>query len=192
MTQVETAPKPRRNVELVLIVLALSVGIGASALVSINSKVGLDSDFWFQSSLLAVAALAFHVVLRLRAQYADPVILPIVVALNGLGLALIHRMDGPGDDTGNNQLRWTLIAMAVSIAVIWFLKDHRVLRRFTYISLAVSALLLLMPLIPGISAGEILGARVWIRLGPMTFSPVKSPRSPWLYSSQGIFRPTGT
>jgi hypothetical protein len=163
--QTDLSPKPRRNVELVLIVLALAVGIGASALVSINSEVGLDRDFWFQSSLLAVAAFAFHVVLRLRAKYADPVILPIVVALNGLGLALIHRMDGPTDDTGNNQLRWTLIAMAVSIAVIWFLKDHRVLRRFTYISLAASAFLLLLPLIPGISAGEILGAgcgSVWV------------------------------
>ncbi|BAS06652.1 uncharacterized FtsW-like protein [Arthrobacter sp. Hiyo4] len=61
--------------------------------------------------------------------------------------------------------------MAVAIGVIWFLKDHRVLRRFTYISLAVSALLLILPLVPGISAGEILGARVWIRVGPMTFQP---------------------
>ncbi|MFP3580940.1 FtsW/RodA/SpoVE family cell cycle protein [Arthrobacter sp. fls2-241-R2A-200] len=167
----ETAPKPRRNVELALLVLALSVGIGASALVSINSTNGLNGDFWFQSSLLAAAAFAFHLVLRLRAKYADPVILPIVIALNGLGLALIHRMDAPGEDTGNNQLRWTLLAMAVSVAVIWFLKDHRVLRRFTYISLAASALLLILPLVPGISAGDVLGASVWIRLGPMTFQP---------------------
>lgn len=167
----ETAPKPRRNVELALLVLALSVGIGASALVSINSTNGLNGDFWFQSSLLAVAAFAFHLVLRIRAKYADPVILPIVIALNGLGLALIHRMDAPGEDTGNNQLRWTLLAMAVSVAVIWFLKDHRVLRRFTFISLAASALLLILPLVPGISAGDVLGASVWIRVGSMTFQP---------------------
>ena len=101
----------------------------------VDQEKAFDTDFWFQSSLLAVAALVFHVVLRIRAKYADPVILPLVVALNGLGLAMIHRLDGPGDDTGNNQLRWTLIAMAVAIAVIWFLKDHRILRRFTYISL---------------------------------------------------------
>lgn len=171
MTIAETMPKPRRNVELLLLVLALSVSIGANALISVDGQTALDTDFWFQSSLLAVAALVFHVVLRFRAKYADPVILPIVVALNGLGLAMIHRLDAPGEDTGNNQLRWTLIAMAVAIAVIWFLKDHRVLRRFTYISLAASALLLILPLVPGISAGEILGARVWIRLGPMTFQP---------------------
>ncbi|SDJ00947.1 FtsW/RodA/SpoVE family cell cycle protein [Arthrobacter cupressi] len=171
MIQPDAAPKPRRNVELALLVLALAVGIGASAMVDLNSETPFDNDFWFQSSLLAVAAFAFHIVLRLRAKYADPAILPIVVALNGLGLALIHRMDGPGDDTGNNQLRWTLIAVAVAITVIWFLKDHRILRRFTFISLAASAILLVLPLIPFISAGEVLGARVWIRLGPMTFQP---------------------
>lgn len=171
MSQLTTTPKPRRNVELVLLLLALAVGIGANMLVGVDQEKAFDSDFWFQSSLLAVAALVFHGVLRFRAKYADPVILPLVVALNGIGLAMIHRLDAPGEDTGNNQLRWTLIAMAVAITVIWFLKDHRILRRFTFISLAASALLLILPLVPGISAGEILGARVWIRLGPMTFQP---------------------
>ncbi len=171
MTQIESTPKPRRNVELVLLILALGVGIGANALVGVDREKAFDTDFWFQSGLLTAAALAFHLVLRIRAKYADPVILPLVVALNGLGLAMIHRLDRVGEDTGNNQLRWTLVAMAVAIAVIWFLKDHRILRRFTYISLAVSAVLLILPLVPGISAGEILGAKVWIRIGSMTFQP---------------------
>jgi cell division protein FtsW (lipid II flippase) len=171
MIQTDATPKPRRNVELALLLLALTVGIGANALIGIDGEKSFDDDFWFQSSLLTLAALAFHIVLRIRAKYADPVILPIVVALNALGLAMIHRLDPVDGDTGNNQLRWTLIAVAVSIAVIWFLRDHRILRRFTYISLAVSALLLILPLVPGISAGEILGASVWIRLGPMTFQP---------------------
>ncbi|BAS06653.1 uncharacterized FtsW-like protein [Arthrobacter sp. Hiyo4] len=96
MSQLSTIPKPRRNVELLLLILALSVGIGASMLVGVDQAKAFDSDFWFQSSLLAVAALVFHMVLRIRAKYADPVILPLVVALNGLGLAMIHRLDAPG------------------------------------------------------------------------------------------------
>ena len=171
MTPIDPTPKPRRNVELVLLILALLVGIGANALVGVDRQKAFDTDFWFQSGLLTAAALAFHLVLRFRAKYADPVILPLVIALNGLGLAMIHRLDRVGEDTGNNQLRWTLVAMAVAIAVVFFLKDHRLLRRFTYISLAASAVLLVLPLVPGISAGEVLGASVWIKLGSMTFQP---------------------
>jgi len=163
--------KPRRNIELVLLVLALLVGIGASVMVGINNPDSFNKDFWFQSILLVVASLAVHMTLRFRAKYADPFILPIVVALNGLGLAMIHRLDGPKSDVGNTQLRWTLIAVVCTIVLIWFLKDHRRLRRFTYISLAASAVLLVLPLVPGLSAGEINGANLWIKLGPFTFQP---------------------
>ena len=100
VTPIDPTPRPRRNVELVLLVLALAVGIGANALVGVDQQKAFDTDFWFQSSLLAAAALAFHIVLRFRAKYADPVILPLVVALNGLGLAMIHRLDRVGEDTG--------------------------------------------------------------------------------------------
>ena len=171
MSQTDTAPKPRRNVELVLIVLALAVGIGASALVSINSESGLDNDFWFQSSLLAVAAFAFHVVLRLRAKYADPVILPITVALNSLGLAMIHRIDlAKGTSQSSRQLMWTAIAILVAALVLWAVKDHRILRRFTYIALLASIVLLLLPLIPFLGA-TINGARIWIHVGPFSLQP---------------------
>ena len=34
-----------------------------------------------------------HLVIRRVAPYADPVLLPIAVLLNGLGLVMIHRLD---------------------------------------------------------------------------------------------------
>ncbi|WP_249336153.1 FtsW/RodA/SpoVE family cell cycle protein [Sinomonas gamaensis] len=170
MSAVE-AVRPRRNIELVLLILALLVGCGANAMTAINEGAALSNDFWMESGILAAASLALHISLRFRAKYADPVILPIVVTLNGLGLAMIHRLDTPDTDYGNAQARWTVIGMALAAVVIWVLKDHRTLRRFTYISLILSAVLLVLPLVPGVTAGDINGAQVWIKFGSATFQP---------------------
>lgn len=172
MSQVLTVPKPRRNTELILLIFALIIAIGAYALVDINLERPLDADFYFQASVLTVLALAVHITLRLRAKYADPVILPIVIALNGIGLAMIHRIDiATDDDAGQRQWMWTTVAVVAAIAVIWFLRDHRILRRFTYISLAASVILLILPLVPGVSGGDINGASVWIKIGSASFQP---------------------
>ncbi|WP_427015910.1 FtsW/RodA/SpoVE family cell cycle protein [Pseudarthrobacter sp. P1] len=172
MSQLATVAKPRRNTELVLLLLALMVAVFANALVNINLGRSFDADFFSQAAILAVLSLAVHVSLRFRAKYADPVILPLVVALNGIGLAVIHRLDIANDDSaGPRQWLWTTVAVVAAVLVIWFLKDHRVLRRYTYLSLMASVVLLIMPLVPGLSAGDVNGASVWIKLGPYTFQP---------------------
>ncbi|WP_211882867.1 FtsW/RodA/SpoVE family cell cycle protein [Pseudarthrobacter albicanus] len=172
MSQQLDVAKPRRNVEALLLLVALFIGTGASAMVSLDRNEALGTGFWFQAGTLTGLAVVFHVVLRVRASYADPVILPIVVALNGIGIAMIQSLDAAtGTDAGANQLKWTAVSVLIAAAVLWFLKDHRMLRRYTFIALAVSALLLILPLVPGVSAGDINGANVWIRLGPLQFQP---------------------
>ena len=172
MSQLLTVAKPRRNTELILLVLALGLSVLANALVNLTLGREFDNDFYTQIAILAGLSLAFHTVLRLRAKHADPVILPVVVALNGLGLAMIHRLDiSSGDTAATRQWMWTSLAVVAAISVIWLLRDHRVLRRYTYISLLVSVVLLILPLVPGISAGNVNGATVWISLGPFTFQP---------------------
>ncbi|MEW1980315.1 FtsW/RodA/SpoVE family cell cycle protein [Citricoccus sp. NPDC079358] len=171
MSQVSSTPRPRRNTELVLLVLGLCIGTGASLLAGIGMDREITSDYWVQAAVLAIMSLVFHLVLRLRARYADPYILPIVVTLNGLGIAMIHRIDvAEGDDAASRQLMWTVVAMGVAIALLWLLKDHRVLRRWPYLFLAASGILLLLPLIPGLGM-EINGARIWINLGVGSFQP---------------------
>ncbi|MFC7401534.1 FtsW/RodA/SpoVE family cell cycle protein [Citricoccus sp. GCM10030269] len=171
MSQVTSLPRPRRNIELVLLLLGLCIGIGASFLGAIGMDRPITSEYWVQGAVLAIISLVFHLVLRLKARYADPYILPIVVTLNGLGIAMIHRIDlAEGDDAANQQLLWTVLAMGVSIALLWLLKDHRILRRWPYLFLFASGILLILPLIPGLGV-VINGARIWINLGIGSFQP---------------------
>lgn len=171
MSQLLTVAKPRRNTELLLLVLALGLSAMANALVNINLGRTFDNDFYTQIAILAGLSIAFHVVLRIRAKYADPVILPVVVALNGIGLAVIHRLDiTSGLKDAPRQWMWTSLAVVAAITVIWLLRDHRILRRYTYISLLASIVLLILPLVPGIGWSAY-GASVWIKLGPFSFQP---------------------
>lgn len=171
MTEVQTASVPRRNLELLLVLLALCVGGAAFYLVG-SSTDGVDNtDFYVQISILSALALTVHVLLRIFAKYADPVILPITVALNSLGLAMIHRIDlAKGTSQSARQLLWTAIAIVIACVVLWAIKDHRILRRFTYIALLASVFLLLLPMIPNLGV-TINGARIWIRIGIFSMQP---------------------
>ena len=83
----------RRGAELFLLILALAVGIGAYAAVGLGVEGEIPADLFAYGGWLAALIIAAHIVVRFTAPYADPVLLPIVAALNGLGLAVIHRLD---------------------------------------------------------------------------------------------------
>ena len=115
MTEVQTAPVPRRNLELLLLLLALCVGGAAFFLVGTATEDNDSKNFLIQMGIMGALALIIHVLLRIFAKYADPVILPITVALNSLGLAMIHRIDlAKGTSQSSRQLMWTAIAILVA------------------------------------------------------------------------------
>jgi len=161
----------RRGAELFLLVLALMVGIGAYAAVGIGVEETVPVDIVAYGGWLAVLAVGCHLVVRMRAPYADPVLLPIVVALNGLGLAMIYRIDLARDtDLARAQLTWMTVGVVLFLVVLLVLRDHRRLQAFTYTSGFAAIVLLVMPLLPVLGT-EIRGARIWISVGPMSFQP---------------------
>lgn len=167
----QVTPKPRRITELFLLLIALAIGIGANILVDPDQLTEDPGRIITSGAVLAGGGLLIHVVLWIRARYADPYLLPIAVTLNGLGLAMIHRIDlSTGQTASDTQVVWTGLAMVVACVVLWLLKDHRLLRKITYISLLLSALLLLLPMVPGLGV-EINGARLWISVAGRTFQP---------------------
>uniref|UniRef100_UPI0035686A01 FtsW/RodA/SpoVE family cell cycle protein n=1 Tax=Nocardioides sp. TaxID=35761 RepID=UPI0035686A01 len=166
----------RRGAELFLLVLALLVGIGAYAAVGLGVEGTIPTDLIGYGGWLAALIVGAHVAVRMVAPYADPVLLPIVAALNGLGLAVIHRLDLAYEAAGRNagyaqqQLIWMTLGVLLFVGTIVALRDHRVLQRFTYTSGFGAVLLLLLPMLPGIGR-TINGARIWIHLGPFSFQP---------------------
>jgi cell division protein FtsW (lipid II flippase) len=166
----------RRGAELFLLVLALAVGIGAYAAVGIGVEGEVPADIVGYGGWLALLVIAAHVTVRMVAPYADPVLLPVVAALNGLGLAIIHRLDlayeadGKKHDYAQQQLIWMTLGVILFVVTLALLRDHRVLQRFTYTSGFGAILLLLLPMLPGLGA-TINGARIWIHLGPFSFQP---------------------
>lgn len=165
----------RRNLELFLLILALGVTALADYLVSSTAGASRSDTSWITHVLvLGLLGLGMNIALRIWAKYADPFILPIVVALNGIGLAMIHRLDlasvRTDSNVATNQLIYTALGMASAVIVLWAIRDHRILRRFTYVWLAASVVLLIMPLIPGLGV-TINGARIWVRIGTFSLQP---------------------
>ncbi|MDO9495825.1 MAG: FtsW/RodA/SpoVE family cell cycle protein, partial [Nocardioides sp.] len=161
----------RRGAELFLLILALGVGIGAYAAVGIGVEGKVPVDILGYGGWLAALLVGAHVAVRLVAPYADPVLLPVVAALNGLGLAVIHRIDLADDtDFARQQLTWMTLGVVLFVGALVVLRDHRVLTRFTYTFGLSAILLLLLPMVPGVGK-EINGARIWIGVGPFSFQP---------------------
>ncbi|NPC98804.1 FtsW/RodA/SpoVE family cell cycle protein [Nocardioides sp. zg-DK7169] len=162
----------RRGAELFLLVLALLVGIGAYAAVGIGVQGEVPADLLGYGGWLAGLVIAAHIVVRIVAPYADPVLLPLVAALNGLGLAVIHRLDLAAGDTtfARQQLTWMTVGVVLFIITLVVLRDHRVLQRFTYTCGLAALVLLILPMVPGVGR-EINGARIWISVGPFSLQP---------------------
>ncbi|NEE31583.1 FtsW/RodA/SpoVE family cell cycle protein, partial [Streptomyces sp. SID7982] len=79
----------RRGVELALLVGGVLISVFGYAAVGLTHDGAVPPDVAGYGAGLGALALLAHVAVRFRAPYADPLLLPIAVLLNGLGLVLI-------------------------------------------------------------------------------------------------------
>ncbi len=175
----------RRGVELALLVLATAMAVGAFASVELAHSSELPANLGSYAAGLLAVFLVAHVGIRWLAPYADPLLLPCVALLNGLGLVLIHRLDlaaaaraaragaerMPRADAPI-QLGWTALGVVCFVGVLVLVRDHRVLARYTYTALAAGFGLLCLPLLPGLGR-TINGSRIWIRFAGFSFQPAE-------------------
>ncbi|MCH9718473.1 MAG: FtsW/RodA/SpoVE family cell cycle protein [Actinomycetia bacterium] len=172
----------RRTQELGLLILGFAIGAVALANVGWGTGIGLPGRYWLCLAVMAIAGVLAHLAVRRWAPYAEPIMLPTAYLLNFLGLAMIYRLDiaaaeravenGSPTPTpeSSGQLTWTILGVLLLGAVLLLVKDHRKLQRYTYISMLLGVLLLLLPLFPFIGH-TVNGATLWIKIGPLTFQP---------------------
>ena len=184
MSAARTSPRARnpRTTELVLLAFSLAISMAAYASVGLAHDGALPAGMLGYGGGLALLFVGAHVVLRRFARDADPILLPVVTTINGLGLAMIHRLDLAYADRAEQfgrdapsaaapaQLTWTAVGIILFVVVLLLVRDHRILQRFTYTAMLIGLVLLLLPLLPLIGT-TINGARIWIRLAGFSFQP---------------------
>lgn len=174
----------RRNVELALVFFAWLIGVLGILQVGWATGEGTPPRLWITAIAVLVIAVTMHAVVRLRATYADPVLLPVGTLLTILGLIMIYRLDvadarraqlsdapAPTPDV-YSQLTWFAIAGILFCAVLILLRDHRRLQRYTFTFGLIGLVLMVLPLAPVIGT-TVNGATLWIRIGGFSFQPAE-------------------
>ncbi len=176
-------PSNRRGVELLLICAAIAITTLSLLLVEASQEQTITWDLAKYAVAYATLFLIAHVAVRRYAPHADPLLLPIVALLNGLGLVLIHRLDladaasavyfgreAPSPDA-TQQVLWTALAIAGFIAVLALLHDYRLLARYSYTLGLAGLVLLAIPAVLPASMSEVNGAKIWIKLPFFSIQP---------------------
>lgn len=177
MTFAALAQAPdRRRTEAWLLALAVLIADFGYACTGLSMTGRLPGGLAGFAISMFFVALVPHLVLRRFAPRADPLILPLATLLTGLGLVLLHRLDITYAQTprlkiaeaASGQLVWTVIGVAVCIAILLVLRDHRILQRYIYLTMVVALVLLMAPAFFG---ADMYGAKRWILLGPLSLQP---------------------
>jgi cell division protein FtsW (lipid II flippase) len=172
------APR-RRGTELALLVFAIVITLAAQTIVDMTLTGAPSPEIATFSAWFTALWVIAHLVVRRWAPYADPLILPAVALLTGLGLSMIHRLDlaaGQIDSAVTRedapvQLIWATLGIALFVAVLILVKDHRLLARYAYTLMLIGLVLLAIPAVLPASISEVNGAKIWIRLAGFSIQP---------------------
>ena len=165
-----------RNFEAVLLFWVSGIQAFALAQVQLAVLQKLSWDLLFYWAVPTIGAIFVHWVLRKRAVSADGLILPLAFLINGLGIAMIYRLDLAEASRGGTalfaerQVWLTLLAMIGAAAIVRFVPNHIKLRRYPFIAGIAGLLLLILPALPVIGQTRN-GATLWIALGDLSFQP---------------------
>jgi len=177
-------PRGRRRTELLMLVFAVGVVLFAYAAAGLGLNGNLPAGLAEYGLAFAVIVFIAHLAVRWLAPWSDPLMLPLAAMLNGLGVVMIWRLQqaGRGGNPGvpvstmnsmttTYQVLWSAVGVAAFVAMLAFVREVRVLQRYTYTLGALGLVLLAIPALLPRSMSEVNGAKVWIILGGVTIEP---------------------
>ena len=164
-----------------MLVFAAVIVTSALIIVELNQGRGLSLRLAYYGGGYLVALAFAHLMIRRFAPYADPVLLPLVALLNGIGLVMIYRLDlaAAVKATANGtevptaqapaQLLWTGVALLLFLGVLLVIRDHTVLANYSYTLLLLGLVFLALPGVLPAKYSAVNGAQIWIKI-PHLFS----------------------
>jgi len=168
-----------------MVLLTFAVVVVIAALLTVQAAQGVTFGLDLVKYSLAFIVLfgAAHMAIRWLAPFADPLLLPCVALLNGLGLVMIQRLDlgsarqdevVKADQMTHNadqQLVWLVLGIIVFTLTLAFIRDHRTLSRYAY-TLGIGGIIFLaIPMILPASMAEVNGSRNWIKIPGFSIQP---------------------
>ena len=182
MQPLATAPrvKQRRRSELGLLLVAVVVITLAYLLAALGTRNALPPNALDFIGVVVALALVVHLANRFLAPEADPVLMPVVLMLNGIGFVMIYRLDASpliaADAPWHYQAAWTALGVVAYVLTLFVVRRSRDLERYRYMLVFGALVLLVLPLAPYLgrtSEAQLNGVKLWIHVGPITFQPVE-------------------
>jgi len=183
-------PRSRRHTELLMLIFSVVVVGFAYAATGLGLNDKIPPSLLTYTAGFAVIMLVAHLAVRRLAPWADPLMLPVAAMLNGLGVVMIWRLQEAGRNgiagpeggplgtltpsSATTQLIWSALGIVAFILVLAFIKQPRVLQRYTYTLGAVGLVLLAIPAMLPSSHSAVPGdpgAKVWIIFGGFEVQP---------------------
>jgi len=173
--EAQTVEHRKRGItQLLLVLFGQSIGFAGYILTGLFRDNQLPEHWMVLGACWYGLGILVCVGVRLALPYADPILVPIVLTLTGLGLAELHRIDLTSGVRPmlNTQFLAVVIGVAVFLIIIFLLKDPRRLKGYPFLLSALGLVLLLLPLVPGIGTSQY-GSRIWIRMAGFSFQPAE-------------------
>ncbi|HEV2361408.1 MAG TPA: FtsW/RodA/SpoVE family cell cycle protein, partial [Acidimicrobiales bacterium] len=172
---------PRRRSELGLLFVAVVVVVFAYLLGALGQSGQLPPNPLKFILGYTGLALFVHLVNRFLAPNCDPVVLPVIFVLNGIGYVVIDLLE---PRYASNQLLWMVAGVFVYSVTLLVLRRSRDLERYRYLLGLAAFLLLALPLFPGIGGApaSVVGSsaqyeKLWIHIGTgahaVSFQPIE-------------------